>query len=224
MRVLVIEDDSQVSALLGDTLRSGGHQPVLVDSGEQALLRLGQETFDAAILDLLLPGLDGLSVLRRLRAAGLRLPVLILTARDATSDRVAGLDLGADDYLVKPFDHAELLARLRAITRRHPDARATRFTLADLHVDLATREVTRAGQRIDLTVREFAVLECLLRADGAVVTRTELLQRVWRFQFDPGTNLVEVAIRRLRRKLDEGRSPALLQTVRGLGYALQVQP
>ncbi len=224
MRVLVIEDDPQVAALLGEALQSGGHEAALCPRGDDGLARLGRERFDALILDLMLPGLDGLAVLRRLRAAGQRLPVLILTARDATTDRVAGLDLGADDYLAKPFAAAELLARLRAILRRHAAEPAHLFSVADLTVNTILHEARRGERRLELTTREFALLECLLRAEGGAVTRTELLQQVWNFQFDPGTNVVDVAVQRLRRKLDDGFTPPLIQTVRGLGYALQALP
>lgn len=224
MRILVIEDDRRVAQLVGEALGTSGHEAVLCPRGDDGLALLGRERFAALILDLMIPGPDGWEVLRRLRAAGQRLPVLILTARDATSDRVNGLDLGADDYLAKPFATSELLARLRAILRRHAAEPTHLFSVADLSVNTITREVRRGGERIDLTTREFALLECLLRAEGGTVTRTELLQQVWDFRFDPGTNVVDVAVRRLRRKLDEGFSPPLVQTVRGLGYALQAEP
>lgn len=221
MRALVIEDDPQVAALIGDALSCAGHEATLCARGDDGLTRLSCERFDVLVLDLMLPGLDGHAVLRRLRAAGHRLPVLILSARDAIDDRVAGLDLGADDYLAKPFAAAELLARLRALLRRQAAEPTHLFNVADLHVNTSTREATRAGRRLDLAPREFALLACLLRAEGATVTRTDLLQQVWNFQFDPGTNIVDVAVQRLRRKLDDGFPAPLVQTVRGLGYSLQ---
>lgn len=224
MRVLVIEDEAPVANLVADALRDEGHEVDCCPRGDDGLTLLGTNRHQALVLDLMLPGLDGWEILRRLRASGRRLPVLVLTARDAVEDRVTGLDLGADDYLAKPFAASELRARLRAILRRHGEEPAHLFAVADLRVNTITREVRRAGVRLDLTAREFALLECLLRAEGRPVTRTELLQQVWNLQFEPGTNVVDVAVQRLRRKLDDGHSPALLQTVRGLGYAVECLP
>lgn len=224
MRVLVIEDEAQVAGLVADALREDGHEVDLCARGDEGLTLLGLHRHDALVLDLMLPGLDGRELLRRLRARGRRLPVLVLTALDAVDDRVAGLDLGADDYLAKPFAISELQARMRAILRRHAAESAHLFSIADLRVNTVTHEARRADHRLELTTREFALLECLLRAEGRPVTRTDLLQQVWGLQFDPGTNVVDVAVQRLRRKLDDGFAPALLQTVRGLGYALAASP
>lgn len=224
MRVLVIEDEAAVANLVAEALRDEGHEVECCARGDDGLVQLGLNRHDALVLDLMVPGADGWEVLRRLRASGRRLPVLVLTARDAVEDRVAGLDLGADDYLAKPFAAAELRARLRAILRRHASEPVRRHAVADLTVDTATREVRRGGEKIELTGREFALLDCLLRAEGRAVTRTELWHQVWNLQFEPGTNVVDVAVQRLRRKIDDGRAPPLLQTVRGLGYALSSTP
>lgn len=220
MRVLVIEDSVQVAGLVSDALREDGHEVDHCARGDEGLAQLGAQRYDALVLDLMLPGVDGRELLRRVRADGRRLPVLVLTALGSVDDRVSGLDMGADDYLTKPFAISELQARMRAILRRHALEVSHLFSVADLRVNTATREVLRSGRKLDLTTRELALLECLLRAEGRTVTRTDLLQRVWGLQFDPGTNVVDVAVQRLRRKLDDGFSPALLQTVRGLGYAL----
>jgi len=224
MRVLVIEDEANVANLIAEALRADGHEVELCSRGDEGLARLGMHAHDALVLDLMLPGLDGLEILRRLRLSGRRLPVLILTARDALEDRVAGLDLGADDYLAKPFAASELSARLRAVLRRHAAQPVFTYTVADLEVNTVSHEVRRAQVIIDLTSREYSLLECLLRAEGRAVTRTELLQQVWHLQFEPGTNVVDVALQRLRRKLDAGQATPLLQTVRGLGYALSATP
>ncbi len=224
MRVLVIEDDAQVANLVAEAMRDEGHEADCCARGDDGLVILGTHRHDALVLDLMLPGVDGWEVLRRLRATGRRLPVLVLTARDAIEDRVEGLDLGADDYLPKPFAASELRARMRSILRRHATEPTHLFAVADLRMNTITREVRRSDHRLDLTTREFALLECLLRAEGRPVTRTELLKQVWNLQYEPGTNVVDVAVQRLRRKIDDGHAPALLQTVRGLGYAISITP
>ncbi|MEO5960820.1 MAG: response regulator transcription factor, partial [Opitutaceae bacterium] len=179
---------------------------------------------DAIILDVMLPGRDGLSVLRKLRGEHNTMPVILLTARGDLRERVEGLNLGADDYLPKPFSMIELVARLSAVLRRRTGVGLTIRSYADLSLNLATREVKRAGVRVTLSPREFALLECLLREPGKVVTRVEISQSVWGYQFDPGTNFVDVAIQRLRRKIDDPFPCKLVQTVRGVGYALQTDP
>ena len=189
--------------------------------GDDALQLARTERFDALVLDLMLPGLDGLSVLRELRATKNTVPVIILTARDALPDRLAGLNLGADDYLTKPFSVAELVARLRAVWRRLSGDGLSLLKYEDLILNLTTREVRRAGKKIELTVREFALLEYLLRTPGHVHTRTQLCEHVWDYHFDPGTNLVDVGIQRLRRKVDDGHAVPLEHTVRGVGYTLK---
>lgn len=222
MRVLVMEDDAQVARLIAEALQDDGHEVDCCVRGDEGLVVLGTHRHDILVLDLMLPGVDGWEVLRRLRASGSRLPVLALTACDAVDDRVKGLDLGADDYLLKPFAAVELRARMRAILRRHAAEPNHLLVVGDLQINTSTREVTRAGTAIHLTLREFALLECLVRADGRPVTRTELIHMVWNLQFDPGTNIVDVAVQRLRRKIDERPHPALIHTVRGLGYAVSM--
>lgn len=221
MRILVVEDERKVAAFLRAGLEEQGYVVEVSHHGDEALGRLQNESFDAALLDVMLPGRDGLSILRKLRAAGNTLPVLLLTARGDVDERIEGLDLGADDYLGKPFVLAEVIARLRAVVRRRTGEGSTLLTAADLTANLATREVRRAGREIALTPREFSLLECLLRAGGRVVTRTELLQRIWGHNFDPGTNVVDVAVQRLRRKIDDGFGSPLVQTERGVGYQLK---
>lgn len=221
MRILVVEDEAKVAALVRAGLEEHGFAVELCGDGEQALARATADAFDALILDIMLPGRDGLSVLRKLRAAGNPVPVLLLTARGDLSERIEGLNFGADDYLTKPFSVLELVARLGAVLRRRNGSGLTVLVFADLSVNLATRLVQRGGTPVQLTPREFALLECLLRTPGKVITRVEISQTVWGYQFDPGTNFVDVAIQRLRRKLDDPFPQKLIQTVRGVGYALQ---
>jgi two-component system OmpR family response regulator len=223
MRVLVIEDDPAISAFLVKGLREA---TFAVDSAAdgpagEAMARAGG--YDLIVLDLMLPGRDGLGVLRRLRSAGQRAPVICLTARDTVGDRVAGLDAGADDYLVKPFSFAELLARIRAVLRRGSAGPGlpTVLCVADLRIDPAARTVERGRRRIDLAPREYALLEYLARNAGAILTRTMILEHVWDCNFDPQTNVVDVHINRLRRKIDDGASEPLIHTVRGVGYVLR---
>jgi two-component system OmpR family response regulator len=221
MRVLVVEDETKVAALLKGGLTEHGFAVEVCHDGNSALERVMNEAFDAIILDIMIPGRDGLSVLRKLRELRQTVPVLLLTARGDVDERVEGLNLGADDYLPKPFVMLELVARLRAVLRRRAGNGLVVQTYGDLTLNAGTREVKRGAKRIDLTPREFALLECLMRLPGKVVTRTELSQAVWGYQFDPGTNFVDVAIQRLRRKLDDPFPQRLLQTIRGVGYALQ---
>ena len=192
----------------------------VVHRGDEALEVILDNHFDAVVLDIMLPGRDGLSILRILRQRSNAVPVLILTARGAISEKVEGLDLGADDYLAKPFSIDELAARLRALIRRKSGENLVRYRVQDLSLDVATRVAQRGIRRIDLTTREFALLECLMRAPGRVFTRTQLCQQVWEYHFDPESNLVDVYIQRLRRKIDDGEPSKLIQTVRGAGYRI----
>ncbi len=221
MLILVVEDEPKVAAFVRAGLEEQGYVVTVLHRGDEALARLGGEVFDAVLLDIMLPGRDGLSLLRKLRAEGNNVPVILLTARGDLEERVEGLNLGADDYLAKPFAMSELLARLRAVVRRRTGEGSTVLAMADLAMNVATREVQRAGQVIALTPREFALLECLLRASGRLVTRTEIIQQVWGYSFDPGTNVVDVAVQRLRRKIDDGFPTPLIQTERGVGYQLK---
>lgn len=220
MRILVVEDERKIANFIQKGLKEFGFAVENVGRGDEALAIILDNPFDAVVLDIMLPGRDGLSVLRALRERSNAVPVLILTARGQISEKVAGLDLGADDYLAKPFAIEELAARLRALIRRQTGETLVRYRTQDLTLDVATRIAQRGNRRIDLTGREFALLECLMRAPGRVFTRTQLCQHVWEYQFDAGTNLVEVYIQRLRRKVDYGEEAKLIQTVRGFGYRI----
>ena len=223
MKVLVIEDDAETAAYVVRGLNEQGHVADSAKDGRDGLLLAGDGGYDVIIVDRMLPGLDGLGVVRTLRGAGVKSPVLFLTALRGVGDRVQGLEAGGDDYLVKPFAFAELLARLNALTRRPPLSDVpTSLAIADLHLDLLRRTATRAGERIELQPREFRLLEFLLRHAERVVTRTMLLEGVWDFHFDPKTNIVETHVSRLRNKLSRsGRDPELIHTVRGAGYILR---
>ena len=221
LKVLVVEDDSDTRAYIERGLRELGHVVSAVADGREALFGATSETFDAIVLDRMLPGLDGMTVLRSLRAAGVTAPVLMLTALARVEDRVEGLEAGADDYLVKPFAFTELSARLNALARRPAAAAAeTRLQAGDVEMNLLKREVRRQGRRIELQPREFALLEELMRNAGRIVTRTMLLERVWDFHFDPRTNIVETHVSRLRSKLNAGFETDPIQTVRGAGYMI----
>ncbi|HYY12298.1 MAG TPA: response regulator transcription factor [Kineosporiaceae bacterium] len=226
VKVLVVEDDPAVRGSLERSLRFEGYEVLTAADGEAALAAVAAAAPDAVLLDLGLPRLGGVEVCRRLRAAGDTTPVLMLTARDATSDRVAGLDVGADDYLPKPFALEELLARLRALLRRTATARAQGSVLVvgDLRLDTGTREVTRAGREIVLTKTEHDLLELLLRHPRQVLPRERILREVWGYDFDPGSNTLEVYVGYLRRKTEEGGEPRMLHTVRGVGYVLRPAP
>jgi two-component system, OmpR family, copper resistance phosphate regulon response regulator CusR len=220
-RVLVIEDERKVLRGLERGLQAEGYEVAVASDGNEGYRMATTQPFDCLVLDLMLPGRDGLELLKELRATGKTMPVLVLTARDAVSDRVTGLDAGADDYLVKPFAFAELLARLRVMLRRDQDRRETVLRADDLEMDLLERRVLRGGQRVDLSHREFEVLEYLLRHKGSVVTRDMLGKDVWK---EPGhalTNVIEVFIALLRKKLESDRRRPLIHTVRGVGYVLQ---
>lgn len=223
MRILVAEDEPKIGAYLQQGLSEAGFAVERVESGSDALQHALEERYDLLILDVMMPGLDGWEVLRRVRAAGQEVPVLFLTARDRVEDRVKGLELGADDYLIKPFAFAELLARVRTLLRRGTTAaQPTRLQVADLEIDLLKRRASRSGRRIDLTAKEFALLELLLRRQGEVLPKSLIASQVWDMNFDSDTNVIEVAIRRLRAKIDDGFEPKLIQTVRGMGYLLDV--
>ncbi|HWT97134.1 MAG TPA: response regulator transcription factor [Terriglobales bacterium] len=223
MKILIIEDDTETADYISRGLREHGHAADLAQDGADGFYMATSGIYDCAIVDRMLPAIDGIELVRRLRNAGIRTPVLFLTALRGVGDRVRGLEAGADDYLVKPFAFAELMARLNALARRPPLSDApTTLRLADLEVDLLKRTATRAGERIDLQPREFRLLEFLLRHADRVVTRTMLLEGVWDFHFDPKTNIVETHISRLRGKLSRaGREPELIHTVRGSGYILR---
>src|SRR6187200_1409131 len=224
MRVLVVEDEQKVANALREGLEDERYDVVVERTGEDAFFRMTTEAFDLILLDLGLPGRDGLQILTTLRSKGVKTPVLVLTARDSLQDRVTGLDSGADDYLVKPFAFAELIARIRALVRRGRAAEAPRFSAGDLDVDLITRNVTRGGTPIDLTVREFELLEYLLRHQGQVVPRETLARDVWKetARTTPLDNVIDVHIARLRRKIDlEGDAVKLIHTVRGVGFMLR---
>ena len=222
MRILVVEDDRDNAEFIVNGLVALRHSADLAEAGIDGLNRALTERYDAVILDRMLPELDGLSVVKAMRAAGVATPVLFLTNLSGIDDRVEGLSAGGDDYLVKPFAFSELLARLAALARRPPLAdERTILTVDDLEMDLIRRTVRRGGQMIDLQPREFQLLEFLIRSEGRVVTRTMLLEKVWRFHFDTKTNIVETHISRLRAKIDKGNGVPLIHTLRGVGYSLR---
>lgn len=221
MRILVVEDERDMNRLIVKTLIHEGYAVDGCFGGEEAELYLEGAEYDAILLDVMLPRRDGYEVLRRLRARGISTPVLFLTARDTVEDRVKGLDLGADDYLVKPFDFAELLARIRVMTRKSAGNRSNLFTLADLTVDTARHTVTRGGHPITLIAKEYAILEHLIRQRGAIVSRAQLEDRIWSFEGAGSSNNIDVYISRLRKKIDGDSTVKLLHTVRGVGWALR---
>jgi two-component system OmpR family response regulator len=222
MKLLIVEDDKEAAAYLKRALSEVGHTVDATSTGRSGLMLAAGETYDVIILDRMLPEIDGLAILRTIRASGVKTPVLLLTALGGIDDRVEGLEAGGDDYLVKPFALAELLARVNALARRPPTQEMrTELSVADLRLDLLKRTVTRGGQRIELQPREFQLLEYLLRHAGRVVTRTMLLESVWDFHFDPKTNIVETHMSRLRGKVDRGHAHELIHTVRGAGYVLR---
>ena len=226
MRLLIVEDDEKTACALASGLQGEGYAVTLARTGEEALANLDADTFDLVVLDWMLPGRDGIEVLKVLRARDTSTPVLLLTARDAVPDRVLGFEAGADDYLIKPFAFAELIARIRALLRRVPTAESLRRRLGDLTLDLETRTVWRGGRRIDLTSREFDLLAYFLRQPGQVVTREMLAKDVWREtkRATPLDNVIDVHIAHLRRKVDTGHSTTLIQTIRGVGFVLREEP
>lgn len=216
MRILVVEDNPRISAFLRKGLGEEGYTVEVAGDGDRAFQRAAEERFDAAVVDVMLPGRDGVRLVQDLRDAGLRFPVLLLTARDRMEDKVAGLDAGADDYLTKPFDFAELTARLRALLRRAGSGAPANLQAGQVELDPARREVRCAGIPVELTPREFALLEFLMRSPGRPLSRSMLMEHVWGIRFDPGTNVVDVVINALRNKVDPDRT--LIRTVRGVGY------
>ena len=221
MRVLVVEDNPDMGPFLEQGLSEHGFAVDLVTDGNRGLEYATTGVYDLLILDRMLPGRDGLEILRRLRAACIRTPAIFLTARAAVLDRVEGLDSGADDYLVKPFSFAELLARIRVVLRRGPELQAPILRVGDLSLDAATHAVERAGQRIELSAKQFALLHYLMRHAGHVVSRTMIQEHVWNYEFDGLTNVVDVHINRLRNKVDRGFDRPLIHTLRGVGYVLR---
>jgi two-component system OmpR family response regulator len=222
-KILLVEDDRSTADYIAKGLEESGYSVDRAEDGRDGLFRATDGTYSAIVLDRMLPGIDGLAVLSALRAAGVGTPVLILSARASIDDRVEGLTAGSDDYLVKPFAFSELLARLTALQRRVQASSGpviTELTCGDLRMDLLAHRVDRHGTRIDLQPREYRLLEYLLRNQGQVVTRTMMLEGVWDYHFDPGTNVIDVHISRLRKKIDEGFDTPLLHTVRGVGYML----
>jgi DNA-binding response OmpR family regulator len=224
MRILVVEDERKVASFIRQGLEEEGHAVEVAGDGAAALdLLLVSPAYDLVVLDVMLPKRHGLDVLKTLRARGVKTPVLILTARDAVADKVAGLDLGADDYLTKPFAFEELLARVRALLRRGTDQRASVLRLGDLTLDPVTREARRGRRRIELTAREYSLLDYFLRHPGRVLTRPMIAEHVWGLDFDSESNLVDVYVGYLRRKIDASGEPRLLHTVRGSGYVLKLE-
>ena len=221
MKILIVEDETKTGDYLRQGLAEAGFTADLVRNGVDGMHEALSGGHDLLILDVNLPGFDGWQVLKALRAAGRELPVLFLTARDQVEDRVRGLEEGADDYLVKPFAFSELLARVRTLLRRGKAREASCLRAADLEVDLLRRRVTRAGRRVELTAKEFALLELLLRRQGEILPRSLIASQVWDMNFDSDTNVIEVAVRRLRAKIDDDFEPKLIRTVRGMGYLLE---
>ncbi|HMN76052.1 MAG TPA: heavy metal response regulator transcription factor [Burkholderiaceae bacterium] len=223
MKILIVEDEPKTGDYLKQGLAEAGFVADLVRDGLDGRHQALTQDYDLVVLDVMLPGIDGWQVLRDIRAAGLRMPVLFLTARDQVEDRVKGLESGADDYLLKPFAFAELLARVRTLLRRGKGVEAEHLRAADMELDLLRRRVTRGGRRIDLTAKEFALLELLLRRQGEVLPRSLIASQVWDMNFDSDTNVIEVAVRRLRAKIDDGFDTKLIRTVRGMGYVLDAE-
>ena len=221
MRVLIVEDEAKMAGLLRKGLRQEGIAVDLAGKGEDALWMAGATEYDAIVLDLMLPGIDGIEVCRRLRGDGVWSPILMLTARDGVRDRVAGLDSGADDYLVKPFSYAELLARLRALARRGGAQRPTELRVGDLRLDPAARKVWRGAREIELSAKEFAVLEVFMRRPGEVLSRFQLLEHAWDYEYENRSNIVDSYVRFLRRKVDKPFGVRSIETVRGVGYRLR---
>lgn len=218
MKILVLEDDKKLAGLVRKGLEAQGFVVDYCGHGDDAFALATTRAYDALVLDIMVPGRDGLSILRNLRERGVHVPVVLITARTALNERLEGLNLGADDYLTKPFFVDELIARLHAVARRAKGASAPMLENGDVSVNLMTREVRRGGERVDLTTREFALLTYLLRSPGQTFTRAQICEHVWNYHFDPGTNLVDVYVQRIRRKLERPDEPSLIETVRGVGY------
>lgn len=221
MRVLVVEDEKKTAAFIRKALQAEGFAADVCGNGDDALAAASATPFDGIVLDIMLPGRDGLSVLRQLRERKISTPVLLLSARGEVNERVEGLNLGADDYLPKPFVIAELVARVRALGRRGGESKPTILRVADLTLDTVSHRAQRGGKTFELTAREFRLLEFLMRSAGRICGRMSIIEKVWDYDFDPGTNLVDVYVKRLREKIDDGFEPKLLQTVRGIGYVMK---
>jgi DNA-binding response OmpR family regulator len=221
MRVLIVEDDPAIARFLERGLAAHGHQSVSTDNGHDGVIMAADESVDFVLLDIMLPGMDGQEVLRRIRARRPGVPVLMLTARDEVRDKVSALDGGADDYLTKPFDLDELLARVRALVRRADQPQASRIEMGDLKMDLRSHRVWRGEKSVELSSREFALLEYFVRHQGQVLSRQQILSAVWDYAFDPGSNVVDVYVSYLRNKLDRRGEPSLISTVRGAGYRFE---
>jgi len=224
MRILVVEDEKKTAAFIRKALQAEGFAVDVCHNGEEAWSAARLTPFDAIVLDVMLPGRDGLSLLRHLRAQSIATPVLLLSARGQVNERIEGLDAGADDYLPKPFVIAELVARVRALGRRGGESKPAVLRVADLTLDTVTHQAQRRGVPIELTAREYRLLECLMRSPGRICGRMAILEKVWDYDFDPGSNLVDVNIMRLREKIDADFEPKLLHTVRGLGYVIKESP
>ncbi len=222
MRILVIEDDRKIGSFLQKGLQEAGYAVDLASDGEEGLDAMQSGVYDAAVVDLMLPKLDGLTLIERIRNQGITTPVLILSAKRSVDDRIKGLQQGGDDYMVKPFSFGELLARIQALIRRdNRSAETHSLSFADLHMNLLTREVTRGGQVINLPAREFALLEYMLRNQGRILSKASILEKVYDYSFDPQTNVVDVLVCRLRNKIDKDFDSKLIHTVRGMGYVLK---
>jgi len=221
MHILLIEDEAKVASFIRRGLEAEHYSVDIASDGEAGLIQVFDQDYDLIILDVMLPKRDGLSVLQEMRRHKLRVPVLMLTARDTVADKVEGLDRGADDYLTKPFAFEELLARIRALLRRGSQTQAAVLTLADLRLDPVSREITRAGKRIELTAKEFALLEFFLHQPGRVLSRVAIAQHVWGVDFDTFTNVIDVYVNYVRKKIDADFNPKLIHTVRGVGYVLK---
>jgi two-component system OmpR family response regulator len=223
MRILVVEDDKKIASFVVKGLKQNGFAVDHSPDGEEALILASETNYDAAVVDIMLPKLDGISLVQQLRAKGIRTPVIFLSAKGSVEDRVRGLQSGGDDYLTKPFSFTELLARIQALLRRSSNltSEPTRLTVGNLTLDLLTREVTRSGEKIDLQSKEFALLEYLMRNAGRVVTKAMILEHIWDYSFDPQTNVVDVLVHRLRSKVDKDFPKKMIHTYRGMGYALK---
>jgi len=223
VRILVVEDDKKIASFIVKGLRQAGFTVDYADNGQTGVELALASSYDAAVIDVMLPQLDGLSLIERLRQHKVRTPVIILSAKRSVDDRIKGLQRGGDDYLTKPFSFAELLARLHALIRRaNHESDPTRFVVGDLSLDLLTREVLRGGVKIDLQPREFTLLELLMRHNGRVISKTMIIEQVWGYSYDPMTNIVDVLVSRLRNKIDRDFDTKLIQTYRGVGYALKL--
>jgi two-component system, OmpR family, response regulator len=221
LKVLIVEDEKKIASFIRKGLEAQGFVVDAAANGNDGFLLATSRPYDAAVLDIMLPGKDGLSILRNLRERKISLPVILLTARSELNERVEGLNLGADDYLTKPFHIEELIARIHAVARRGSGTGQSILAVHDLTMDLLTRKVARGGQAIELTAREFSLLEHLMRSPGRVLTRIEICERVWDYNFDPATNLVDVYIQRLRKKVDDDLPRKLIETIRGVGYRIR---